>query len=317
MLYEFKTRIMFFKLTAFSSCRNSYYASELSTRAQARDEGGVSISRRRLEVPREDILEDAMDKLKDLQRDSSFLEFQFENEVGTGLGPTLEYYALIGKAIKEEPSMWKETTDNSLYPNPLNYKKRSVRERKKIEKFFELVGTITARSLMDERLIDLPISVVFWKLCFSETAILDDVEKIDSPLYKGLQLVQSQIDKHEKMRKRRSPTKFGEKSRKETEDSNMDVDMPRSDKFDFNCDFEQPASKENELDIEDLCLTFTLPGTENIDLVRNGHKKTVNEDNMSEYVRSTLNCLFNDAVRIQVNAFRRGINNVFKMDALK
>jgi E3 ubiquitin-protein ligase TRIP12 len=38
---------------------------------------------------------------------------------------------------------------------------------------------------------------------------------------------------------------------------------------------------------------------------------------MKEYLRLTLNCVFNDAVKLQVNAFRRGINNVFRMDALK
>lgn len=71
------------------------------------------------------------------------------------------------------------------------------------------------------------------------------------------------------------------------------------------------------MNIEDLCLTFTLPGTENIELVRNGHKKEVTESNMKEFVRSTLNCLFNDSVKLQVNAFRKGLNNVFKMEALK
>jgi len=148
-------------------------------------------------VQRENILEDAWNRIKNFQNNDSFLEFQFENEVGTGLGPTLEYYALIGKAIKEESDMWKNTTDNSLFPNPLNFKKKTSKEKKRIEKFFELVGTVIARSIMDERLVDLPISVVFWKLVFSETAILDDMEKIDKPLYKGLKFIQDIIDRNE------------------------------------------------------------------------------------------------------------------------
>lgn len=201
MMYAFKTRILFFKLTSFSGLRNKYYASELFTRALTRDEGGISISRRKLRIPRDNILEDAFSSIKELQAEDSFLEFQFDDEVGTGLGPTLEYYALIGKAIKEEPGMWKETTDNTLYPNPLNFKKRTSKEKKKIEKFFELVGTIVARSLMDERLIDLPISVVFWKLVFAETAILDDVDKIDKHFYKGLKMIQDMIDKKEQITK--------------------------------------------------------------------------------------------------------------------
>lgn len=133
--------------------------------------------------------------MKDLQNDRSFLEFQFENEVGSGLGPTLEYYALLGEAIKEEPDMWKETSDNTLYPNPLNFKKRTAKQRRRVEKYFELVGTLIARSLMDERLIDLPISPIFWKIVFSETAVLEDLEKLDKMLYKGLKMIQDMIDK--------------------------------------------------------------------------------------------------------------------------
>jgi E3 ubiquitin-protein ligase TRIP12 len=269
MLYEFKTRILFFKLTAFSPMRNKYYASELFTRALTREEGGMSINRRKLEVPRDEVLENAYVKMKDLQRDESFLEFQFEDEVGTGLGPTLEYYALIGKAIKEEPNMWKETSDNSLYPNPLNYKKRTSKEKKKIEKFFELVGTITARSLMDERLIDLPFSVVFWKLVFSETAILDDVETIDRSFYRGLIMIQDLIEKAEERQKEQKHKQFfSEEGSQENE---------------WNCpQFEQ---KDHEIKVEDLCLTFTLPGSENIELTKKGAKKEVDESNMKEYVR--------------------------------
>ena len=315
MMYDFQTRILFFKLTAFSSSRNRYYASELSTRSRIRDEGGITISRRKIQVSRNTILEDALEKIKDLQNDDSFLEFQFENEVGTGLGPTLEYYALISKVIKEEPDMWKETSDNTLYPNPLNFKKRSAKDRKRIEKFFELAGTIIARSMMDERLIDLPISVVFWKLVFSETAMLDDLEKLDKSLYKGLKLIQDLIDQNELITTDPSlPSHIKEAYLKGDEDEMQGIPGGLVNTS-WRWEFEEP--KQSEINIEDLCLTFTLPGVENIELARGGHKKEVNKENMKEYVRSTLNCIFNDAVKIQVNAFRRGISNVFRLNSLK
>lgn len=315
MMYNFQTRILFFKLTAFSSLRNKYYASELSTRTRLREEGGITISRRKIQVSRDTILDDALNKVRDFQNDDSFLEFQFENEVGTGLGPTLEYYTLISKVIKEEPNMWKETSDNTLYPNPLNFKKKSIKEKKRIEKFFELVGTIIARSLMDERLIDLPISVVFWKLVFSETAMLEDLKKIDKPLYKGLQLIQEMIEKSEAvLTDPLLPKQIKETPKKESEDENFDFSGSLVN-TDWKCEYEVP--KQNEINIEDLCLTFTLPGTENIELVKGGHKKEVTNQNMKEYVRMTLNCMFNDAVKVQVNAFRRGISNVFRLNSLK
>ena len=229
MMYEFKTRNIFFKLTAFGEIRNKYYASELFTRAHSNNEGGLSLSRRRLDVPRNNILKDAYEKLEDLQSDPSFLEFRFDEEVGTGLGPTLEYYSLIGKYIKENSRLWKQTSDNSLYPKPLNLKLLKNKEKRKIEKFFELVGTIIARSLMDERLIDLPISVVFWKLVFSETAILDDVSKIDNDFYKGLKFVQQYIDREDKMKANTTvPRLVKEKYSKECEDLQCEGNQSQS-----------------------------------------------------------------------------------------
>jgi len=228
-MYEFKTRNIFFKLTAFGEIRNKYYASELFTRANSNNEGGLSLSRRRLDVPRDNILKDAYEKLEDLQSDPSFLEFRFDEEVGTGLGPTLEYYALIGKYIKENTKLWKKTSDNSLYPKPLDYKLLKNKQKRKIEQFFELVGTIIARSLMDERLIDLPISVVFWKLVFSETAILDDVNKIDKDFYKGLKFVQQYIDREDKIKANATvPRLVKEKYNKECEDLQCEGNQSQS-----------------------------------------------------------------------------------------
>lgn len=122
MIYSFRTRSLFFKLTAFDSSRNKYFASEYFTKSIPKSEGGITISRRKIEISRDNIYDNMLDKLRDIQKDKSFLEFQFENEVGTGLGPTLELYSLISEAIKETPNMWKETSDNTLYPMPLNLK---------------------------------------------------------------------------------------------------------------------------------------------------------------------------------------------------
>lgn len=84
---------------------------------------------------------------------------------------------------------------------------------------------------------------------------------------------------------------------------------------DWDCDYVQhPAPAIN---IEDLCLTFTFPGTENIELCRHGAKKDVTESNMKDYIRSTLNCMFNDAIKLQVNAFKKGLSNVFSISSLR
>ena len=53
----------------------------------------------------------------------SVLEFEFLNEEGTGLGPTLEYFSLLAQEIrkgKPELKLWKKTDDDTLFPAPLN-----------------------------------------------------------------------------------------------------------------------------------------------------------------------------------------------------
>ena len=48
------------------------------------------------------------------------LNFEYINEEGEGLGPTLEYYTLVAEAlIKQGKALWRQTRDNTLFPIPL------------------------------------------------------------------------------------------------------------------------------------------------------------------------------------------------------
>ena len=57
--------------------------------------------------------------------------------------------------------MWRPTGDFSLFP--------SARGRKS-EDVFEFLGTVVARALLEERLIELPFSHVFWRLVRGEVS---------------------------------------------------------------------------------------------------------------------------------------------------
>jgi len=47
----------------------------------------------------------------------AILEITYVNEEGTGLGPTLEFYNLLGKELTIEPTLWRENTaDGMLFP---------------------------------------------------------------------------------------------------------------------------------------------------------------------------------------------------------
>jgi E3 ubiquitin-protein ligase TRIP12 len=86
------------------------------------------------------------------------LEFEYLNETGTGIGPTLEFYSLIAKEMKMIPNLWYKTYDYSLFPAPSS---ENIEENKKI---FTLLGFVIARGLYDDRLLDFPLNSLFWDL---------------------------------------------------------------------------------------------------------------------------------------------------------
>ena len=77
-------------------------------------------------------------------------------EIGNGLGPTLEFYRLITEKLYENKDLWYKTTDKSIYPSiDLNNNKKAL-------KLFKLLGYMVARVIYDDRLLDFPISRIFW-----------------------------------------------------------------------------------------------------------------------------------------------------------
>ena len=53
--------------------------------------------------------------MTELASSRSLLEIQYENEVGTGLGPTLEFYTLVSKEIQRaDLGLWKVIISKSI-----------------------------------------------------------------------------------------------------------------------------------------------------------------------------------------------------------
>lgn len=47
------------------------------------------------------------------------LEITYVGEEGTGIGPTLEYYSLLGKELSADQSLWRiNQVDGMLMPRP-------------------------------------------------------------------------------------------------------------------------------------------------------------------------------------------------------
>ena len=77
-------------------------------------------------VDRAKILECSFNLLSKVSN-RAFLEVEYKDEQGTGLGPTLEFYYLVAQEIRNfkipasGQSIWRHATeDNTLFPSPIN-----------------------------------------------------------------------------------------------------------------------------------------------------------------------------------------------------
>uniref|UniRef100_A0A1I8F163 E3 ubiquitin-protein ligase n=1 Tax=Macrostomum lignano TaxID=282301 RepID=A0A1I8F163_9PLAT len=92
------------------------------------------------------------------------LEVSYEGEIGTGLGPTLEFYSLVSREFaRPDLGMWRQRQDEQrelLYPRPTPQSSAAV-NRRLIRRFHSL-GRFMGKALADSRKLDLPLSPAFY-----------------------------------------------------------------------------------------------------------------------------------------------------------
>ncbi|KAF6040204.1 HECTD1 [Bugula neritina] len=204
MLFSYDLRSLYYNYTAYGTSRAIISLQNRREQTQERG-GGTRVSRRedsveyrvgrlkheRVKVPRGDkLLPWAMQVMKFHAERKSVLEIEFVEEEGTGLGPTLEFYALVSAELqKTAHAMW--VTDDSehtsaeravdighgvkqpgyyiqrqggLFPAP--YPQSQVG---KVTDLFRFLGCLLAKALQDGRLVDVPLSRPFLRLmCMGE-----------------------------------------------------------------------------------------------------------------------------------------------------
>lgn len=141
----------------------------------------------RVKVPRgEKLLSWALQVMKIHAERKSILEVEFQGEEGTGLGPTLEFYALVAAELqRKDLGMWLCDDDEAEFDQPVDlgegtkppgyYVRRSAglfpaplpQDSVKCDRactHFWFLGVFLAKVLQDNRLVDLPLSMPFLKL---------------------------------------------------------------------------------------------------------------------------------------------------------
>lgn len=313
-LFPFETRHLFLQSTSFGYSRsmtrwqNSQSTGD-SRQDRHRDENRPflgRLQRQKVRISRVRILESAVKVMELYGASPSVLEVEYFEEVGTGLGPTLEFYSSVSKAFaKKKLKLWRENESQSaseyafgqqgLFPAPMNQIMAESENGRKVLHLFRMLGKFVARSMLDSRIIDISFNPTFFRAGENDETVapsLGAVKIVDTDLASSLKLLR----------------KFA--LAKQAVDGNMVLTA------------EGKARRINEIEFEsvhvdDLELDFTLPGYPEIELIPNGANTTVTICNVGEYVDQVIDLTLGSGVRRQAEAFRAGFSQVFPYSALR
>ncbi|KAF2223762.1 ubiquitin-protein ligase Ufd4 [Elsinoe ampelina] len=309
-LFPFESRHLFLQSTSFGYSRSmSRWQNDQNENASRRhrDERPFlgRTQRQKVRISRNRILESALKVMELYGSSPSILEVEYFEEVGTGLGPTLEFYATISREFsKKKLKLWREnesegTSDfafgkNGLFPAPMGDDQADNDNGKRLLHLFKMLGKFVARSMLDSRIIDISFNPTFFRVGSAANVApsLGAVATVDKDLATSLKSLSEVV------------------AEKRLIDS--DSTLSHSDKQE-----KYKAIRIKDAAIEDLGLDFTLPGYPDIELEENGSKTDVTIDNVERYIERVLDLTLGSGVQKQVDAFRAGFSQVFPYSALR
>ncbi|PKK47403.1 hypothetical protein CI102_8835 [Trichoderma harzianum] len=312
-LFPFETRHLFLQSTSFGYARSmARWQNAHSTDDNRRDRSNERpflgrLQRQKVRISRLKILESALKVMELYGASQSILEVEYFEEVGTGLGPTLEFYSTVSKEFsKKKLKLWREVDSagsdefvsgqTGLFPRPLSAEEATTPNGERILHMFKALGKFVARSMIDSRIIDIHLNPIFFRIGdASLTGVkpsLGAVKVVDPGLARSLITIKKFV-----------------LAKKE-----IDEDPART-----------PAQKVADTEgimidnmrLEDLCLDFTLPGYPDIELQEHGSLKRVTIENVDLYLEKVIDMTLGSGVKRQIDAFRTGFSQVFPYTALR
>jgi E3 ubiquitin-protein ligase TRIP12 len=311
-LFPFETRHLFLQSTSFGYARsmtrwqNAQSADE-SRRDRHRDERPFlgRLQRQKVRISRSKILESALKVMELYGASQSILEVEYFEEVGTGLGPTLEFYSTVSKEFsKKKLKLWRETDSNDedehafgsrgLFPAPMSAEQASNENGKRTLHLFKMLGKFVARSMIDSRIIDVSFNPTFFRIgdeSKTVTPSLGAVKTVDPVLARSLKVFK----------------KFAVAKKAIDEDPNLTAAQKVA---------AAQAVTIEDTKVEEMSYDFTLPGYDKIELLPNGAEIPVTIDNVELFLEKVIDMTLGSGVQRQVDAFRAGFTQVFPYSAL-
>ncbi|KAG7900678.1 hypothetical protein KL925_003897 [Ogataea polymorpha] len=311
-LFPLDTRVFFLQSTSFGYSRLiNLWQTRSNQDEEASGSGGNSASqlgrpvRHKLRLSRKKLLQGAIKVMDCYGTIPGVLEIEYFDEAGTGLGPTLEFYANVSKEFaKAKLNMWRtngrtyfDSTSSSdseseyvkfetgLFPRP------NAKPSSKVLHLFSVLGKFVARSLLDSRIIDFEFNPLFFEIAkeldtksrknLSRKKSIERLSRVDADLAKSLSHLTRYLDAYAEV--------------EESERSEILIDGCK---------------------LSDLSLNFTLPGYEDVELCLNGEEVEVDHTNLERYVDSVIDLTIKSGVRSQIQSFVQGFSAVFPYSSM-
>ncbi|KAH6767255.1 HECT ubiquitin protein ligase family protein KAK [Perilla frutescens var. hirtella] len=319
-LFPFETRRQYFYSTAFGLSRALY---RLQQQQGADGHGSTGerevrvgrLQRQKVRVSRNRILDSAAKVMEMYSSQKAVLEVEYFGEVGTGLGPTLEFYTLLSHELQKSGlGMWRSSVGGpsmeidvvgqesawvslsggdkdiihvplGLFPRPWppNADTSDGSQFSKAIEYFRLLGRVMAKALQDGRLLDLPLSTAFYKLILGHELDLHDIVSFDLEIGNTLQELQGIVLRKQYLESTGS------------------------------CNPEELCFR--GASIEDLCLDFSLPGYP--EYVLKPGNDIVDSSSLEDYISLVVDATIGTGIMRQLEAFRSGFNQVFDISTLQ
>lgn len=289
-LFPFEVRYAFLQSTSFGyhrlinkwqnqQSRNQDASASLTGNSRHDDSLALlgRLTRQKVRISRGNLLASAFKVLELYGTNTSLLEVEYFDEVGTGLGPTLEFYALVSKEFaRRDQKLWRSDdaastgdyvfSPTGLFPLPSSAANLETAEGKSKVHSFKILGQFVAKALFDSRIVDMHFSTMFMRAV------------IRLPIPETLSMLR-----------------------------NVDAALAHS---------LQQLTTLNGEDLESLGLDFTLPGHVDYELHPGGQDEVVIEGNLQQYIREVIHHTLIQGVAPFVDAFREGFNMIFPIAAM-
>nr|CAD1844208.1 unnamed protein product [Ananas comosus var. bracteatus] len=335
-LFPFETRRQFFYSTAFGLSRALHRLQQQNAdnhnSASEREVRVGRLQRQKVRVSRTRVLDSAAKVMEMFSSQKAVLEVEYFGEVGTGLGPTLEFYTLLSHDLQKIGlGLWRsDIMDNSAMEVDGNEVNEGNNDGRSEGKKTESDSPIGRRDLIQAPLglfprpwppnSDASSGSLFSKAVEHFRLIgrvmakaLQDGRLLDLPLSTAFYklILGQELDLYDIF-------SFDAELGKTLQE--LLVLVHRKQFLESSAGDNQQALADlcfRGAPIEDLCLDFTLPGYPEYILKEDKESTIVNINNLEEYISLVVDATVKTGIMQQMEAFRQGFNQVFDLSSLQ